>query len=304
MRPILPASYGAPVGDWTIRPMRSDDVPAAERLSDEAFYQLDVATYPPDWHPPARRTADHSAGWQRRTQHFLDTDPGGCWVAEDESGMVGFATSIRRELMWCLATYAVRPGLQGSGIGRQLLEAAIEHGRGCLRGMLSASSDPKAARRYRAAGFDLHPQMFMRGEVDRSVIPVVDKVREGTASDVELMDSLDRRTRGAAHGPDHRLLLSSFRLLVSDTSTGSGYAYMSPGQLQLLAASNRRTAQRLLWAVLADSHGETVVPHLTAANHWAIDVGMAARLDLRQSGYLALRGMKPPSPYVHNGALL
>ena len=284
--------------------MRPEDVLVAERLSDEGFYELDLRTVPADGPAPERRTAEHSAGWARRAHHLLETDPGGCWVAEDDSGMIGFATSLRRELMWCLATYVVRPGLQGQGIGRPLLEAALQHGRGCLRGMLSASSDPKAVRRYRAAGFELHPQMFLNGQVDRSTIPVVDKVREGAASDIELMDSLDRRARGAAHGPDHELLLSSFRLLLSDTSTGSGYAYMSPGRLQLLAASNRRTAQRLLWAVLADCPGDAVVPHLTAANHWAIDVGLAARLDLRQAGYLALRGMKPPAPYVHNGALL
>jgi GNAT superfamily N-acetyltransferase len=284
--------------------MRAEDVPLAERLSDEGFYQLDVRTRRADGPVPERRTAEHRAGWERRTHHFLETDPGGCWVAEDGSGMLGFATSLRRELMWCLATYVVRPDLQGQGIGRPLLEAALTHSRGCLRGMLSASSDPRAVRRYRAAGFDLHPQMYLAGEVDRSAIPVVDKVRDGAAADVELMDSLDRRTRGAAHGPDHELLRASFRLQVSDTSTGSGYVYTSPGRVQLLAASNRRTAQRLLWAALADADGQVLVPHLTAANHWAIDVGLAARLDLHQEGYLALRGMKPPSPYVHHGALL
>ncbi|WP_460716641.1 GNAT family N-acetyltransferase [Nocardioides dilutus] len=295
------------MGDWTIRPMRPEDVPQAERLSDEGFYQLDLGAQRADRPAPERRTAEHSAGWERRTHHLLDTDPGGCWVAEDDTGMLGFATSLRRELMWCLATYVVRPGLQGQGIGRPLLEAALHHGRGCLRGMLSASSDPRAVRRYRAAGFDLHPQMFLMGEVDRSAIPVdpgIDKVREGAAGDLELMDSLDRRTRGAAHGPDHHQLLSSFRLLVTDTSTGSGYAYAGPGRLQLLAASNRRTAQRLLWAVLADIQGRALVPHVTAANQWAIDVGLTARLDLHQEGYLALRGMKPPAPYVHHGALL
>ena len=31
---------------------------------------------------------------------------------------------------------------------------------------------------------------------------------------------------------------------------------------------------------------------------------MTARMDLHLDGYLALRGMKPPAPYVHNGALL
>ena len=43
---------------------------------------------------------------------------------------------------------------------------------------------------------------------------------------------------------------------------------------------------------------------MTAANEWAIDVGMAARLELHQEGYLGLRAMAPPSPYLHNGALL
>ena len=94
--------------------------------------------------------------------------------------MVGFATSYTRELMWVLATYAVRPDAQGQGIGKALLAAALHHGRGCLRGMLASSADPKAARRYRQAGFSLHPQMALSGTVDRSAIPVVEKVREGT----------------------------------------------------------------------------------------------------------------------------
>jgi hypothetical protein len=43
---------------------------------------------------------------------------------------------------------------------------------------------------------------------------------------------------------------------------------------------------------------------VTAANEWAIDVGMAARLELHLDGYLALRGMSPPAPYVHHGTFL
>jgi GNAT superfamily N-acetyltransferase len=295
------------VGEWVIRPMQPVDVPVAERLSAEGFYELDVRAHRPGLPEPELRPASRSAAWSERTRHFLETDPGGCWVAEDADGMVGFATSFKRELTWCLATFAVRPGLQGRGIGRVLLEAATDHGRDCLRGMLSASSDPKAIRRYWAAGFTLHPQMFLIGTVDRTAIPLgglEDKVREGSAGDIELMDSLDRRTRGSAHGPDHPLMLSWWRLLVSDSSTGSGYVYTSGQRVELLAASNRRTAARLLWAVLADAEGRVLVPHVTAANSWAVDLGLTARLELHQEGYLGLRGMKPPAPYVHNGALL
>ena len=284
--------------------MRPDAVAVAERLSAEGFHELDVRQHRPGLPPPELRSAARGSVWIERTAHFLETDPGGCWVAEDAAGLAGFATSFTRELMWCLATYAVRPQLQGQGIGRVLLQAALHHGRGCLRGMISASSDARAVRRYWGAGFTLHPQLFLLGTVDRSSIPLVEKVREGSAADIELMDSLDRRTRGAAHGSDHPLMLSWWRLLVSDTSTGSGYVYTSGSRIELLAASNRRTAARLLWAALADAEGEVLVPHLTSANTWAVDVGLTARLELHQEGFLALRGMKPPAPYVHHGALL
>lgn len=282
-------------------------MPAAERLSDEGFHELDLRTRRPSWPAPQRRGSSGSARWIDRTTHFLRTDPGGCWVAEDDTGLVGFATSFVRDTTWCLATYVVRPDLQGRGIGKSLLDAALQHGRGCLRGMLSASSDPKAVRRYHAVGFEMHPQMFLSGVVDRAAIPAIDKVREGSAADIDLMNSVDRHTRGAAHGPDHELLLRGHRLLVSDSSTGSGYAYLDAGgTLVVLAASNRRTAARLLWAGLADAPADLPVHvhHITAANQWAIQVGMAARLELHQEGYLGLRGMKPPAPYVHSGALL
>lgn len=285
--------------------MTPADVPEAERVSDEGFFELDLRTRRQSWPEPSRRTDPHREVWMRRTLHFVRTDPGGCWVAEDETGMVGMVTSFRRESLWCLATYAVLPGRQGQGIGKPLLAAALAHGRGCVRGMLSASSDTRAARVYHQAGFELHPQMFLTGTVDRSRLPVVEKVREGTASDIDLMDSLDRRTRGAGHGPDHELMLSTWRLLVSDTNTGSGYAYLNErGRLALLAADNRRTAGRLLWAALAEGPAEATVSHVTPANQWAVGIGLEARLELHQEGYLGLRGMKPPAPYVHNGALL
>jgi hypothetical protein len=62
----------------------------------------------------------------------------------------------------------------------------------------------------------------------------------------------------------------------------------------------------LLWEALAGAPADedVAIPHLTAVNEWAVDVGLAARLSVRTAGYLAVRGMKPPAPYVHHGALL
>ena len=169
MRVILADVYARAVAavEIEIRPMHARDVAISEQISDEAFFELEQRTLPRDWPAPERRTPEHSASWITRSLRFVEHDAGGCWVAEDESGVVGFATSFVREQVWCLATYAVRPALQGAGVGRRLLEAAEEYGAHCPAAMLSASVDPRAIRRYWRAGFDLHPQMFLRGTVDR-----------------------------------------------------------------------------------------------------------------------------------------
>ncbi len=282
--------------------MTAEDVAAAERVTAIGFHELDTRMFRRSWPDPQLRPPDRSASWVRRTRHLVATDPGGCWVAERDAELLGVVVSFVREKMWLLASYAVVPGAQGLGLGRALLAPALEHGKGSLRGMLNASNDPKAVRRYHDVGFRLHPQMFLRGKPDRSTIPVVEKVREGSATDVDLMDSVDRRTRGAAHGPDHEILLEQYRLVVSDTSTGQGYAYLDDG-IALLAATDRRTAARLMWEAIASSD-ELLIGHITPENDWAVEVGLAARLELDQGGYQALRHMKPPKPYLPHGALM
>lgn len=287
-------TYGDPMtGTVLIRPMGGDDVVACERLSGEAF--------------GAARSRTRATAWVHRTEHLLVTDPSGCWVAETDGDLLGFATSLRRDLTWVLATYAVRPDRQGLGLGTALLAAAQQHAKGTLRAMLSAFDNPRALRSYHRAGFELHPQVELSGRVDRSAVPAVARVREGGPSDFELMDSIDRRARGAAHGPDHPLLASLHRLLVSDTDTGSGYVYVDElSQPVLLAATNRRTASRLLWEAIAGSDPGTdyCIGHVTGANQWAIATGLDAGLSPAPRGYLALRSMRPPTAYLHHGSLL
>ncbi len=290
------------MSDVRIRPMTAEDVAGAERVTAIGFHELDTRMFRRSWPDPQLRPPDRSLAWVRRTRHLVATDPGGCWVAERDGELLGVVVSFVREKMWLLASYAVVPGAQGLGLGRALLAPALEHGKGSLRGMLNASNDPKAVRRYHDVGFRLYPQMFLRGKPDRSTIPVIEKVREGSASDVDLMDSVDRRTRGAAHGPDHEILLEQYRLVVSDTTTGQGYAYVDDG-IALLAATDRRTAARLMWEAIASSD-DLLIGHITPENDWAVEVGLAARLELDQGGYQALRRMKPPKPYLPHGALM
>ncbi|WP_418059489.1 GNAT family N-acetyltransferase [Pimelobacter simplex] len=285
-----------------IRPMSPEDVATAEEISADAFHTLDLALRAAAEPEPVRREPDSAAGWIARTRRLLDTDGGGCWVAEDAGEVVGLATSIRREQVWCLVTFAVRPTFQGAGIGARLLDAAQEHGAGCPRAMLSASADPRAARRYHAAGFALHPQLRLSGAVDRSALPAVTGLRAGRSEDLEWMDEIDRHHRGGPHSADHDALGGDEALVVA--ADRSGYAYASASKLTLLAARDEATARDLLWECLARSGEGFLARHVTTANGWAVDVGLAARLELTTRGYLGLRGMAPPAPYLHDGALL
>ena len=272
-----------------------------ERLTAEGFYDLDLRTHSGGSPEPRMRSEVKAGNWRGRMQHLLHHDPGGCWVAEDGTGLIGVAVALKRDLTWILASYAVRPGLQGRGVGKQLLDASLDYGSGCLRGMIASSSDPKAVRRYLLAGFTMHPTMSLTGHIRRDLLPVVERVRDGSTSDIDLMNSVDRRVRDCAHGADHELLATMYRLVVVDRSTGSGYAYIEAGGgPYLLAATNRRTATELLWETLAASSPDEPceIGHLSPVNEWAVHVGIVARLDLRTSGYLGLRGMKPPLPYL------
>ncbi|RFU37935.1 GNAT family N-acetyltransferase [Actinomadura logoneensis] len=286
--------------------MTTDDLPAAQQVFAAAFLEVDRLGRRWNDPEPEPQGADAARTWLARMDHLLAADPAGCVVAEEDGGLVGFAVSQNRGGVWYLAVYAVQPGIQSKGVGKRLLDAVLDHADG-RPGIFSASAHPGATRRYRLAGFTLHPMMRMVGRVERSALPVVQGLRDGRPDDLEWMDALDGRLRGGGHGPDHRYLLENARLIVSAApDRRPGYVYLDEalGRPVLLAADDPGTAGNLLWDALAHTRGETLVDSITVANDWAVDVGLAARLDLDQKGYLALRGMSEPAPYLADGYVL
>lgn len=284
-----------------IRQLTEADLVPAERASDRLFIEADRLTRRVRDPEPAPRSPARSAAWIERMRHYLAVDPAGCWVAEDEGDVAGFAFSQNRGGVWYLATYGVVPERQGTGVGRALLDATLAHA-GERPGLFSSSGHPGATRRYRLAGFLLYPQLRMTGTVDRATLPALPGLREGGPADVEWMDALDTTLRGGGHGPDHAYLMARERLVVS--ARRRGYVYIAGGRATLLAAADEDTAATLLWEALAASDGDTLVNCITTANHWAVDVGLAARLDIGQEGYLALRGLPEPAPYLASGHFL
>src|SRR3954449_5230571 len=168
--------------DIRIRPMESADVAAADLVAYDALYGA---------LPNGGETSEQRARrGQSRIAHLLGTDPGGAWVAEGERGrVVGLALALVREGLWGLSLFAVEPALQGNGVGRRLLDAALAHGADSRGALILSSTDPKAMRRYARAGFALRPLVAAAGMVDVARLPAPHpELRAGTVADLELTE--------------------------------------------------------------------------------------------------------------------
>ena len=281
-----------------IRQMREGDAEAVYRISSSAFAESDEEILNRSPAEVERRIS--------RYGNFLKHDPEGCLVAEEDGHVVGVAIALRREGLWVLSLFAVEKESRGSGVGGELMREALAYGDGCEAGMIASSTHPAAMRSYSRAGFVLHPTFTARGKVRRENVPASLNVREGCGEDLELAAAVDRRLRGASHGPDIEFMMGAGRMLVSDNGQGRGYAVFEDAGLWLLGATHEETASELLWAFLA-RHGtdETEIRWITARQDWAVRVVLDAGLDLHPDGPICVKGDPGPlRPYLPSGPYL
>jgi GNAT superfamily N-acetyltransferase len=119
--------------------------------------------------PAGQRTQASTSGAALIDQ-LLQIDAGGACVAVLD-GQVCAAMAGLREGLWYLAHLHVRPGLQGRGVGRRLLEAALRYGPQARGRLLHSSLDPQAMRCYHRAGFTLEPALQATGSLATSARP-------------------------------------------------------------------------------------------------------------------------------------
>jgi ribosomal protein S18 acetylase RimI-like enzyme len=288
----------------TFRPMTHDDVPAAVAAFDTGILAM-LARHAL---PVTRNSIKDERRRQDRTRHFLGTDPGGSWVAEDGGGVVGMSQSFVREGYWMLSQIGTLPGLQGQGVGRELLRRALSHGDPHGPGTIQCSRDPKAMALYASFGFVLHPVVAAWGAMRPGSIVWPREVTryepdQVTEHELEVVASIDRKVRGSARTVDVVAMLAQpgTRLLLH---ADQGYAVTMDDRVVTLGARQEESATLVLKAMLAESPtGETIeVNWLTSAQQWAIRVVVEAGIELLPFGPVMVRGMDgPPSPYIPSG---
>ncbi|WP_194291544.1 GNAT family N-acetyltransferase [Cumulibacter manganitolerans] len=294
-----------------VRPMTLDDLPRVVKIARRAYDEditdmQDVRGLEP-WADPKNasdqlgdRITSHDLG-----KHILATDPDLCLVVEDGGKIRGASMAINREGTIIMSMTAVPPKHQGQGYAAAL----IEHLRTLTDNHLRSMAVVRAAETIRTLfpwNFDVHPSMRAEGVVDRSRLPATSNVRPGGPDDLDLLEMVDRRLRGAARGADHTLLMKGARLFVAEDRSARGYAYAHPnGSPLTVAATTTALARELLFECLGsgDDGRPAAVRNITGEQRWAFDVVRRLGMDLHIAGPVTVRGMALPAPYLPHDSL-
>ena len=228
--PVLPARHRP--GAVSYRPVRTDELAACAEVWRDGINDYTRRLNQPDVPP-------ETASLLRLYAHLQVTDPERFIVAtmppadgDTETGdgerVVAFAAAVMRERLWFLSMLFVRPGLQGAGLGRELLaRVAPGDGEAAFRATATDSAQPISNALYASAGIvprvpllnliGMPEQPGVFGTLPSGIVPTpFADLAAGSGGNghrrlADAVDTLDREVLGVAHPADHRFLRQESR---------------------------------------------------------------------------------------------
>src|SRR5437773_1610188 len=216
---------GAVVSGLVLRAAESRDVEPAGDVNFVAFYRAALA----HGLVPAVTTPADS---RRYIRHLLEFDPLGGVVAEEDDRIVGVGWVHPRGAVATLGPLAVDPGAQGRGIGRRLLERAVElAGKGLPQvRLVQESFNAVSLGLYLRAGFRIVAPILELALGAGTALappraPAGAAVRPAAPADAPRLVARDARAFGAPRPQSIDLYLRRGRVLVAeDRGALAGYA--------------------------------------------------------------------------------
>ncbi len=148
------------ITDIGYRRARLDDVPAVSKVIADAINALNQRHGFGDERVSAAPPHPYFA-------FAIQEEPEGFWVAESAGEVVGFTHSWLRGPFWFLAHLFISPSCQGTGVGRRLLDKALEYGGHAVianRSLITSAYNPTSISLYMRYGmYPREPLYAMRG---------------------------------------------------------------------------------------------------------------------------------------------
>jgi predicted N-acetyltransferase YhbS len=184
--------------DVVIRPATSQDIPACADICYRAFSAINAAhNFPSDVPVPEVATGIMSACFSAPDFY--------CIVAESNGRILGSNCLDMRSVIHGIGPITVDPDTQNHGVGRKLMEAALDHSRhhrsAGIR-LVQAAFHNRSLSLYASLGFDIRePLAVMQGRTRERSIPGC-TVRPATAPDLADCNALSRRVHGFDRGTE------------------------------------------------------------------------------------------------------
>jgi len=147
-------------------------------------------------------------------------------AAEVDGRVVGSIFVERGDCIAGIGPITVDPSIQQSGVGRRLMQAAIEYGRKCegIRLVQDAFNEVSMSL-YASLGFEVKEPLVVLEGIPRGAPPPDVEVRPLSPDDVEPCTALCERVHGITRSSELRLALERFRPLVAEREGRvTGYA--------------------------------------------------------------------------------
>ncbi len=202
---------------------------------------------------------------------YLEHDPEGCFVARSGAERIGMVTSTRYIESGWVGNLIVAPEHRGRGLGRLLMQHALEHLEASGIGTVRLDGDPPGIPLYRSLGFvDEWESLRFRSGALRPPREVV--VEPLSRRDLDAVAAFDRPVFGDDRG---RLLARLLEVSVSAFKVQRagdvrGFLFVTRSSLGQrigpCVAIDRPSAEALLSAAVAGAEGEVLTVGVPAPN--------------------------------------
>lgn len=202
------------------------------------------------------------------------------WIAEQAGEIIGFSRAIMRGGMQELTELFVKPGIQSSGVGRELITRALPSG--AAHRTIIATPDFRAQALYLKMGVYPRFPIYYFGRTPDIVPLETDLGFVPAAESLEALAGIDQHILGHRRDVDHQWLLGErqgFLYTRAGQIVGYGYVGHRNGPFALLNAAD-------FPAVLAHAESEAA---RQGREHFGVEVPTINQTAL---AYLVSRGFK------------
>lgn len=228
--------------------------------------------------------------------HFtLEHEPRGFWVAEDDGEIVGMTISWIRGTFWFLSYLFIMPARQGRGIGRTLLEKALEYGRDTditNRALITGAFNPVSIGLYTHYGmYPREPLYMMEAEAvnvrstDAETEQLDDEKLEASQQSLGILAAIDKHVMGHTRDNHHQYMLNSKIAkcyLFRKENRPEAYAYIwcngHVGPVAVISPSSLSPVMKTSLAVAACQDTSKVSLFVAGSNEQAMSIALECRM--------------------------